>query len=142
MILLISRLAARLVTASLVVYWCLFFTGTHLPATALVDTGISDKWLHFSGYMGLAFMLACAVSAYRLPKPTTYLWMAAILLTYGALDELSQIPIPGRHADFFDWQANARGIISGLVVHRIALSVYQWWSDCGAARPQTRQANG
>jgi VanZ family protein len=142
MILLISRLAARLIVSSLVVYWCLLFTGTHLPATSLVDTGVSDKWLHFVGYMGLAFLLACTVTAYRLPRLNTYLWMAAILLMYGALDELSQLPVPGRYADFYDWLANAKGVASGLILHRMALSVYECWSAWGFGRKQTGQTNG
>ena len=142
MILLISRLAARLIVSSLVVYWCLLFTGTHLPATSLVDTGVSDKWLHFVGYMGLAFLLACTVTAYRLPRLNTYLWMAAILLMYGALDELSQLPVPGRYADFYDWLANAKGVASGLILHRMALSVYECWSSWGFSRKQTGQTNG
>jgi hypothetical protein len=142
MILLISRLAARLITASLVAYWCLFFAGTHLPATAVVDTGVSDKWLHFLGYMGLALLFACTVTAYRLPRLNTYLWMAAALLIYGALDELSQIPIPGRYADFYDWLANAKGIASGLILHCLLLSVYEWLSSWRPSRPQSGQTNG
>jgi VanZ family protein len=142
MILLISRLVARLITSSLAVYWCLLFVGTHLPAKALVDTGVSDKWLHLLSYMGLAFLLACTVTAYRLPRLNAYLWMAAVLLIYGALDELSQIPVPGRHADFDDWLANAKGIASGLILHRIALSVYEYWPAWGAERRETGQTSG
>jgi hypothetical protein len=142
MILLISRLAARLITASLVFYWCVLFTGTHLPGTAVVDTGVSDRWLHFVGYMGLAFLLACTVTTYRFPRLNTYLWIAAVLLMYGALDELSQLPIPGRYADFYDWLANAKGVASGLILHRMALSVYEYWSAWGVGRKRAGQANG
>jgi VanZ family protein len=126
MILLISRLVARLITVTLVVYWVLLILGTHLPATAVGAVPLPDKWLHFTAYTGLAFLLATTVTAYRRPRWQTYAWMAAVLLIYGALDEVSQIPVPGRHADFADWLANARGIATGLVLHRIALAVYEW----------------
>lgn len=125
MILLISRLVARLLTVILVVYWVLLILGTHLPSTAVGAVRLPDKWLHFTAYAGLAFLLATTVTAYRRPRWQTYAWMAAVLLVYGALDEVSQIPVPGRHADFADWLANARGIATGLVLHRIALAVYE-----------------
>ncbi len=125
MILLISRLAVRLITAALVVYWILLFTGTHLPASAMMDTGVGDKWLHFLGYLGLSFLFGCTVTARYRPRWDTYLWMAVVLLCYGALDELSQKLIPGRHADFFDWVANAKGIAVGLMFQRMALWVYE-----------------
>jgi VanZ family protein len=125
MILLISRLAVRLITAGLLIYWMALFMGTHLPASAVADTGIGDKSMHFLGYMGLSFLFACAVTARYRPRWDTYLWMAIILLCYGAMDELSQIPIPCRHADFFDWLANAQGIAVGLVVQRLALWLYE-----------------
>ncbi len=142
MILLISRLAVRLITAGLVVYWILLFTGTHLPASAVVDTGIGDKWLHFLGYLGLSFLFACTVTAYYRPRWDTYLWMAIILLCYGALDELSQIPIPGRHADFFDWVANAQGIAVGLAIQRLALGLYENWAVIGWGWARADQSRG
>lgn len=142
MILLISRLAVRLITASLVVYWILLFTGTHLPASAITDTGVGDKWLHFLGYFGLSFLFACTVTAHYRPRWDTYLWMAMILLTYGALDELSQIPIPSRYADFFDWVANAKGIAVGLATQRLALLLYESNVFTRWVRLQPDQSNG
>jgi VanZ family protein len=68
MILLISRLVARLITVTLVVYWVLLILGTHLPATAVGAVPLPDKWLHFTAYTGLAFLLATTVTAYRRPR--------------------------------------------------------------------------
>ncbi|MCH5377122.1 MAG: VanZ family protein [Planctomycetes bacterium] len=125
MILMISRMVARLVTTTLVVYWILLLLGTHLPAPAVGDLRVSDKLLHFSAYAGLAFLLACTVSAYRRPHWSTYWWLAAIVLLYGAFDELSQLPIPGRNADILDWMADAAGTAVGLSLQRFALAVYE-----------------
>ena len=123
---LISRLVARLVTVALAVYWILLILGTHLPGTSAGTVRLPDKWLHFTAYAGLAFLLATTVTAYRRPRWSTYAWMAAVLLICAALDEISQRPIPGRHADLADWLADARGIAIGLVLHRIALAIYEW----------------
>jgi VanZ family protein len=122
------RLASRLISVVLIVYWCALFASTHLPPRMVVDTGVGDKTLHFSGYLGLSFLLACTVSAYRRPRFSTYVGMAFILFTYGALDEWSQMLVPGRHADFYDWVANAKGVIAGLILHRIAWNLYPCWA--------------
>ena len=140
--LLSTRLAARLTTVVLAVYWSLLFIGTHLPSRMVMDTGVGDKTLHFSGYLGLSFLLGCTVSAYCRPRFTTYLWMAVILLVYGALDEWSQMLVPGRHADFFDWVANARGVVTGLLLHGIAWSIYQRWAAGRLAKLPASQSKG
>ncbi len=124
MILMISRMVARLITATLVVYWLLLLLGTHLPSSGLGDIHVSDKSLHFYAYAGLAFLLAWTVTVYRQPRWSTYAFLFAIVLLYGALDELAQWPIPGRTADFRDWLADAMGAAVGLTLHRIALGMY------------------
>ncbi len=128
MILLISRLVARLVTVALAVYWILLILGTHLPGTSAGEVRLPDKWLHFTAYAGLAFLLATTATVYRRPRWSTYAWMAAVLLIFAAIDEASQGLIPGRHADLADWFADARGIAVGLVLHRIALAIYEFLS--------------
>jgi VanZ family protein len=139
MALLNPRLTSRLITVVLIVYWCILFAGTHVPPRMVVDTGVGDKRLHFSGYLGLSFLLGCTVSAYRRPRFATYVGMASVLLAYGALDEWSQMLVPGRHADFYDWVANAKGIVAGLVLHRIAWDLYQRWAAGRPANPREKE---
>ena len=135
MILMISRMVARLVTATLVVYWLLLLLGTHVPSPPLGGVQVSDKWLHFHAYLGLAFLLACTFTVYRRPRWRTYIYLAAIVLAYGALDELAQLPIAGRSADIQDWLADATGAASGLALHRIALAVYERFTRDAARSP-------
>jgi VanZ family protein len=37
-----------------------------------------------------------------------------ITLSYGAIDEIHQLFIPGRSADFRDWLADSSGVIMGV----------------------------
>ena len=125
MVLIISRMVARLLTLVLAAYWVLLLLGTHLPAGGIPSVQVSDKALHVVAYTGLAFLLATAVTAYRWPTGKTYAAMAACLLVYGAIDELAQIPIPSRTADFRDWIADGIGIGLGLLAHNVAVVLYQ-----------------
>jgi VanZ family protein len=51
--------------------------------------------------------------------------MATILLIYAALDELAQVPIPGRTGDIQDWIADAFGVCIGLLLHRLGLAFFE-----------------
>jgi VanZ family protein len=132
MLALIGRGFAQCVTAALAVYWIGLGLGTHLPASAMGAVRAPDKGLHFLAYTGLAFLLAWTVAVYQRPRESTYAWIAAILLMYGALDELTQILVPGRQADFRDWFANATGIAAGLLLHGLALALVTAWTTRGA----------
>lgn len=114
---------AHLATAALVVYWSALVLATHWPHAA-VSGGlqVSDKTLHFASYAVLAFLFACTVTAYARPTWRTYQLLASIVLLYGVLDELGQLAIPGRQADFWDWIADAAGALLGLTLHRAALA--------------------
>lgn len=47
-------------------------------------------------------------------------WTALFVsVGYGAIDELGQIPIPGRTADVVDWLADAAGAVAGVVCYRL-----------------------
>jgi VanZ family protein len=105
------RMALTIVLAG---YWLALFVGTHIPRipTALEMPG-GDKWQHFAAYAGLAFLLG-AWRSFR--KPLTWrlaLGVAAIVIGYGLVDELTQIPV-GRDAEFNDWLADSVGTAIGL----------------------------
>lgn len=53
----------------------------------------------------------------------TYVCLFVVAACYGAVDELGQIPIPGRHADIWDWVADMLGAVAGLAAYRLSLAV-------------------
>jgi VanZ family protein len=89
--------------------------GTHIPRPPeeLLPFGESDKLLHLSAYAGLAFLACLNWSLHR-----AFTWRAAAgiwiaILAFGALDELTQIPV-GRQCDLRDWIADAAGSLAGI----------------------------
>ena len=100
----------------LVAYWLLIFTGTHLPnLPAAPGDPLSDKAKHFVAFFGLAALL-CFVTR----SPTSWtrtVAVVAIALAYGVFDELTQTLVPGRHADWRDFFADAAGILSAVVLY-------------------------
>ncbi len=101
----------------LVAYWLALATGTHIPIyTSSHVPQYNDKVMHFLAYAGLAFLLCVAWTAAR----GSFHWSMGlviwvIVVMYGALDELSQIPVPGRSGDYRDWIADGLGAIIGIV---------------------------
>jgi VanZ family protein len=95
-------------------YWLALFVATHIPRIPKpLEMPGGDKWQHFAAYAGLAFLLA-AWRSFR--KPLTWrlaLSVAAIVIGYGILDELTQIPV-GRDAEFNDWLADSVGTGIGI----------------------------
>jgi VanZ family protein len=78
-----------------------------------------DKWQHTAAFAGLAWLLAARCS-FR--KPLTWkraLEIAAVVIAYGAIDELTQIPV-GRDAEFRDWLADGLGTLIGLGLFALA----------------------
>ena len=92
-------------------YACGLVVGTHLPPSEGPDPEIPDKVLHFGAYLGFGWLLA--MSLLRFGRPAW--WAIPALLVFGAVDELTQIPV-GRTADFWDWLADAAGIALGAGV--------------------------
>jgi VanZ family protein len=97
-------------------YWLALFVGTHIPRVprALQMPG-ADKWQHTLAYAGLAFLLAARRSFGKPLTWTRVLAVAGIVIAYGAVDELTQIPV-GRDAEFMDWLADSLGTLLGVGV--------------------------
>lgn len=104
-----------------VYYWlptaawmALILVGTSLPRVPVPGVTGGDKLAHLVAYGGLGVLLmralGCAVGM-------TGRYGIAITLAvggaFGALDELHQIPLPGRGADARDWLADLIGLALG-----------------------------
>ena len=109
-------------------YWVCIAVGTHLPARLDVSPSVNDKIKHFTAFAGLAFGL-CYVTGTR-PQVTTvstamrFAIIAAVVLLYAVIDEITQIFIPGRVPDRYDVLADAMGAGSMILVYA---SVRRLW---------------
>jgi VanZ family protein len=115
------RSMAMLATTLLLLYWCALFTGTHLPNYSSGPARYNDKTAHYVGYAGLAFLLSFAWTSRRRWNRQGMLVVLAATSTYAMVDELSQIPIPGRSGEFGDWIADFLGSISGILAFTLLL---------------------
>jgi len=116
----------RLCFAGLFVWWSAAFVATHLPLPEDAP-GQSiphlDKAVHFVIYTGLAFLSLSGIARLRRASVGVVLTLACVLALYGAVDEVSQIPV-GRHADPLDWLADLCGIGAGLLLaHLVSMAI-------------------
>jgi len=107
---------ARIAAVLLILYWIVLFIGTHIPSVGgTPKIRFPDKTAHMVGYTALAFLLAVAISRRRRITPALYVLLFGAGAIYGAIDEGTQMLVPGRHADVVDWLADIVGVITGLI---------------------------
>ncbi len=111
----------------LVVYWVILFLGTTLPSNNLPDMPSGDKLNHFAGYAVLSFLLFTYLklkSVDTLNEIRVFQKSFIIASVYGILDELHQIPIPGRFFEWYDILADINGAALGLALAFILNRAY------------------
>lgn len=77
---------------------------------ALPSVSHADKIAHFGAYLVLGLCLAWGQRTSRL----SLLAVAVLGILYGASDEVHQLFVPGRDADWLDWVADSVGICAGV----------------------------
>ncbi len=109
----------------LIVYWLIILIATTIPADSFVDVfELSDKVEHFLAYFGLAILLGLNLHFQEKWKKISFYYIVTTLiicLTYGVFDELHQLFVPNRMAEFWDWVADSLGTITGLLVVSVFL---------------------
>ncbi|MBK6680035.1 MAG: VanZ family protein [Ignavibacteriales bacterium] len=111
----------------LVGYWIILFLGTTLPSSNLPDVPSGDKLNHFAGYAVLSFLLFTYLklkSADTVDEIRIFQKSFIIASVYGILDELHQIPIPGRFFEWYDILADINGAALGLALAFILNRAY------------------
>lgn len=107
----------RLKLLTLILYVLLiFFMSTraslHPPGP---DFKFKDKVAHATEYFVLGLLLFGGVGwTVTRAKGTTFLFLFAVGVSIGALDELLQSYVPGRDMDLYDWIADAVGVAAGV----------------------------
>ena len=117
----------HLIHLPLLIYWIILFILTSLPTGLAIETrDVSDKLLHFGAYGLLSVLLY--LNMYFQNKfiklknnPATFTLVIASI--YGLLDEIHQMFVPGRSAEFLDWVADFSGslvavLITGYIINR------------------------
>lgn len=123
-----------LVYFPLLVYWIILFIATSIPAQSVPSFGVGDKLEHFSAYCILAGLLHLALSIQDkslFSKRYAALLTVAIIMIYGVLDELHQMLIPGRSAEFLDWAADGIGAICGVLIISFLIKKFKKESETG-----------
>jgi VanZ family protein len=108
--------------AACILAWAGAFVATHLPPDGVPDMNTSDKVLHIFGYGGLTTLLVLAMASFGRPRGARILMVMALLLAYGAFDELTQ-PMFLRTASFHDWLADAAGTAIAVTFWEVFLAV-------------------
>ena len=112
---------------ALVCYWSALFAATHLPVEMPIALPghWTDKIVHLAAFAILAVLLATTwqLAARQLNLRRLW-WLWVLLVLYGAIDELTQVPV-GREASVWDWLADALGAAIGLAVFILLRSYFQ-----------------
>lgn len=125
---------AILIYLPLIIYWLILFIATSLPTDYIPSVGVGDKFSHFFAYMVLSVLLYFAFSLQtRSEILKKYPAIMTILVgsVYGIVDELHQMLIPGRSAEFLDWIADFVGTIVGVLLARL---LYRIFSNMNVSR--------
>jgi VanZ family protein len=115
----------RLAWIVLIGYALLLATATHLPPSRVPQTGIGDKYAHFTAYLILGALLCTALATTRLSDLGIVACSISIALAFAAIDEWTQ-PLVGRMCSLADWFADAGGAsvaVLGFLLIRSARSV-------------------
>lgn len=80
-----------------------------------------DKFGHFGVYLILGFLISRALCSGQVQNFQRKIMIAAIIIgsLYGASDEVHQLFVPGRSAEFADWLADTIGVF--------AAQLLSWW---------------
>ena len=133
-----QKIVLLLVRVGLFGYWIALIVGTHMPGDGLSPTEPPhDKMLHFTAYFVLTALSFLWVSLEGWTIRNAALTLLPVLILHGALDELTQSPIPSRYADMRDWAADCLGAAVGLVV---AATLALCWQAIGTQRTRVEKA--
>lgn len=80
-----------------------------------VDIFLMDKIIHFMEYSILGVLLFDSIGRAMIQsKFGTFIFLLAVGSSIGALDEIFQSYIPGRHMSIYDYIADTLGVAAGL----------------------------
>ncbi|MGD8781845.1 MAG: VanZ family protein [Ignavibacteria bacterium] len=124
--LLLTRLYNRLaknkiiyVYLPLVIYWLSLILFTSIPINVKKSFEHQDKLNHLIAFAGLSVLLQLTLhfqGNFEKINKRHATFTIIIASIYGALNEITQLFIPGRFGDIFDWVADLIGILIGVFI--------------------------
>lgn len=123
------------------IYWLVLFVATHIPMqgrSPRAPIKDLDKGEHALAFAGLSFLLCATGAALGLGPLRALTLVLIIVACYGAIDEVTQLLVPSRSADWRDWLADITGAICGIMAFRLASSLAPAWNK----GPAAAKANG
>ncbi|MGA2265743.1 MAG: VanZ family protein [Phycisphaerae bacterium] len=128
----------RLMVVACVLGWVAALVATHVPGQDLPEFHVSDKTLHVVGYFGLATLFWFALTAYGVRFGIRLTVVICVLVTYGAVDEITQAPFH-RSPEVGDWVGDVVGIVLASlaweVIFRLGRGRQPQSADPQAAKP-------
>ena len=107
----------KILLIPLILYWLFIFIGTSLPSdniSTIIEIG--DKVKHFFAYFILASLLSLNLHFQNKWNTISvnYIFFTLLICTfYGIFDELHQMYVPNRSAEFYDFLADFFGSTTG-----------------------------
>ncbi len=111
----------------LIIHWITILILTSIPSDSLPTVSLGDKIEHYLAFFVLGFFLYLNFlfkNKYKLLKNYPFIFSLLVASLYGAFDELHQLLIPGRSAEFLDWLADFLGAISGISIAYLIVSLF------------------
>ncbi|MFR5683188.1 MAG: VanZ family protein [Clostridia bacterium] len=102
---------------------------------------IVRKLAHLSIYTLAGIIIMSLISTYQIILLKKLLISILIGVTYAVSDEIHQYFIPGRSAEFRDVLIDTGGIIIGIIIVLIIISVYKALAEGIKKKKQTKQIN-
>jgi VanZ family protein len=116
----------RIASLTLALYWIALATATHVPKLPTVSLRHGDKIAHYLAYSLLGFALSWAWATRRPFFPVGLVVVMVVAIAYGAVDELTQIPVPGRYGEWYDWFADSCGAVTGVLLFWAVATLFFW----------------
>jgi len=116
----------RLIYLAAILYALAIFFISSIPGLTPPTLGFvwEDKFYHFLEFGILGLLLYLAFSRRVYPRHKKAFWLAlAIGILYAAVDEIHQLRVANRQADFWDFIADSVGIITFATVTYLVQSL-------------------
>ena len=115
-----SQSTNRLFAIIVALYWLALVISTHLPGQHVPSQlDPVDKFLHFTAYAGLAFLILMATRCQLGMNRKWGIGLFCLLIVHGMIDEWTQGFVPGRFPSAFDAAADGIGAAIGITVFAI-----------------------
>lgn len=124
---LLSENKIILVYLPLTIYWITIIVVTTIPTSIKPHFGHQDKIHHLLAFILLSSLLQLALhfqDYFEKFKKSHATFAIIIASIYGAVNEITQLFIPGRYGDIFDWIADVIGVLIGVFFTSYFIKVF------------------